>query len=385
MDHSFISPSSSFQWVECPGAPTLQQQFPEDEDTQAARDGRAAHWLAEQALTTHWESDEDYPTIPDAKQDDAGTSIDQSMRDAAAMYVNDIAYAVRNSPENYSLEVEWRLDAIRRINDTCFGTLDACMITASKLILWDFKYGYAEVSPVWNWQMLCYLAGVLEALDINGHQDQTLQVEFRIVQPRCFTGAGPIRSFAFTASDARARFNQLRSSAERALSGDPTVIPGSHCKNCSARHGCPGLRKETYFAADYVTEAIPERLSAEGLAFELALLNRCFKAMKSRKEAIETEAASRIGSGEFIPGYVTEAAVGNRKWKKSLEEVLGYGAMLGVNLLEDPAPVTPAEAARRLKPKGVTQEMLDSFVERPSLPPKLKPSKESHAPLIFNK
>lgn len=384
--HSSVPPSSASKWIVCHGSPRMEQLNPQ-EDTQDLRDGRAAHWLAEQCLMG-WREYADMggtlglPALPAADLDPMGTAITEEIRDSARMYVEDVIFAATQCQENWQLEVEWRLE-MPRIHPQCFGTLDTALITPTKIILWDFKHGHEEVSPVWNWQMLCYLAGILDALDIDGHMDQRLQVEFRIVQPRCYTSKGPIRSFSFTASDARAHFNQLNHAAHQALGEDPQCIPGPHCKHCSAAHACPAERKAAYFAVDYAGSAIPEALTAEGLAFELELFRFAEKVMAARKEAVVAEATARAERGEFIPGFVLEPNFGKRAWINASAPT-ALGAFFGTSLMEE-KPVSPYQAINKLKPLGCTEDIINQYATRKSLPPKLVSAKDSDAPRILSK
>ena len=43
-------PSGAGQWIVCHGAPKLEAIYPEDRDSEAAREGTAAHWARAEVL-----------------------------------------------------------------------------------------------------------------------------------------------------------------------------------------------------------------------------------------------------------------------------------------------------------------------------------------------
>lgn len=383
--HSILAPSGASSWRHCTGNPTLAMMYPEPE-SQDSRDGSAAHWVAAHVLNVgnaHPLATRGEGMV--GQYDPAGTLITPEIYESARVYIDDVFDHISRHYDDGVLYVEHAVRA-PRIHAECCGTLDAAwygrISGRQTLILWDYKHGHKWVDPIWNDQLLCYFEGMATELAIDGHQDQFLDVQFRIVQPRCYTTDGPVQTFAFTGSDARPQIVQLHAAAEAALSADATVTPGAHCKYCPARHVCPALRKETMFALDYIGKPIPDTLTPEGISFELALLRRMQNVFEARLEAIETEALGRVQRGEFLPGFGLDRRQGKRKFKADPATVIATGAMFGVDLSEKAKTVTPAEAERRFKAAGIPDTCMPE-VETPTLGPKLVSAADSQAVRVF--
>jgi hypothetical protein len=353
-------------------------QTPE-EDSPESRDGTAAHWVAAVMLRGQGAGN---GLI--GQRDPDGTLITKDILQSAEVFVNDVQSTLAKYGRRDALLIEHPVRAAR-IHQEVWGTLDAAWFDGSRLIVWDFKHGHAEVSPVWNEQLLCYLAGVLDYWKIDGLQDQQITVELRIVQPRCYSTSGPVRGFQFKASDARSRFNILSAAASAAWLEGAQTMPGPHCKYCPARATCPAQRNVAMFGADYAHFAIPEKLTADGLSFELQVLDWLLPQLKGRQDALVAEASVRIGGGEFIPGYVMQGGKGQRRFNMLDTELLEYGKALGVDLSQSDKPVTPSEAERRCKAAGHDPAvLLAGLIDTPSTAPKLKSAADSEAVRVFS-
>lgn len=383
MAHSILPPSGASVWAHCSGQPLMALMHPEP-SSQDSRDGDAAHWVAATVLQSFRDQHGSLKLGSDliGTQDPAGTLITQEIYDSAKVYVDDVLDHCNRHGGMDRLMVEHRV-MIPRVHAENWGTFDCGWYAPGRLIIWDFKHGHEWIDPIWNWQLTDYLAGLLDELGVNGLADQQLQVEFRIVQPRCFITDGPVQTFVFTASDARAPINKLRSQAEAAMSGDAELVAGAHCRHCAARHVCPTLRKETMFALDYVGKPVPDVLTAEGLSFELSLIRRLRKVMEAKEEALETEATIRALNGEFIPGFTLDRRLGKRKFRGAAESVIEYGKMFGVDLSRSRDVVTPSEAERLFGANGLDPKMLEAHLDRPVTGTKLVAAEDSQAIRVF--
>ena len=383
MSHSVIAPSFAPVWAQCPAAVMMALQHPEEE-SQDTRDGTAAHWVASTTLELLKAGEKvDAATFAGAKDPDE-TFITDEIVESAEVYVRDVYDTAVRHGGLLQLEIETSTRA-DRINPAVFGTGDARLYLpgSARFIQWDYKHGHKEVNPVWNEQLLCYTAGAFDEYKLDGLQDQKLQVEFRIAQPRCCTTTGPIQTFAFTASDARPHFNRLRTKADEALSETPTFNPGPQCKYCPARAHCSASRQAVLFGADYLGTPIVEDISMAGLSFELSLLRWMKPILESRLEALEVEALARIQQGEFLPGFAADRKLGHRKFVGVAKDVIDYGKVLGVDLSQSHKAVPPAEAERRLKDAGLPLDCLESLVDRPVTGVKLVPADQSQIVKVF--
>lgn len=397
MSHSFIAPSSADVWVHCAGSPLLSTLNPQ-EDTEAAKEGEASHWVVAHGLGVRKvEQGRSFRELPDNPADligieaPNGVIITEEMVECAEVMIDDVlentTKAAREaSLTNGYLHVEEDLE-IKHIHDQCHGTPDVWMFNGT-IRLWDYKFGHKDV-PADSWQNKCYIAGILDRLNINGD----VKVIMTIVQPRSFSEEGPIKRYECMASDLRADFNLLASQAEKAYLPDPGVVSGPWCRYCPARHACPAAREAATSAVEYAGSALPEILSNDALSFELALLDRGLKAIEYRYDAIKTFALTQIDAGQMIPGFGTTPSYGNRKFTVPNDELFTMGDILGVETRGVQKTITPAEFDRRLKTVNkqrkvdgldpIDTSVINGYVERPLAGMKLVPSEEVMAIKAF--
>lgn len=80
-DHAPLPPSSAARWVQCGRSPSLEAAFPQ-EDTDATREGTAAHWVLAEVLAGR---------RPEVGQlDPDGTPVDRDMILAAEEFAKHI-------------------------------------------------------------------------------------------------------------------------------------------------------------------------------------------------------------------------------------------------------------------------------------------------------
>lgn len=380
---ALLAPSSASTWVDCPGFAVMAAMIDEP-DTQVQLDGRAAHWVAEGYLTDY-QSGDSVLEVEEGLLDPDGHMIDRDMIQAAKMYVDEIASVVPDGRWS-ELRVECRVDTF--IHEECYGTPDAVWYDqmTSTLYIWDFKYGHGDVDAFENWQMLCYYDGTMNELML---QDMDLQVEFCVVQPRCYSPRGPVKTWSVPAVELRPYIDRLTSAAIAAMDPAAHTVSGNQCRHCEARFVCESNRQQALAGVSYLNTATPVELTDEAASRELATLRNAIKDLKYREEAIAAEVESRITSGKKIPGFVREAIKGNRKFNAATETLQMLGEGIGVSLIKDPEPVTPAEAERRLKKKGLPNEAiaatLDGLVDRPSSGSRVVMDNGTDARRIFSK
>lgn len=386
--HSILSPSSAAVWSQCAGAPHMSKQVvisPNSSDQSAAREGNASHWVVSTALISWLHGAQIRPEHLIGQHDPDGTVIDDEMVECATVMIDAVLDVAEGLEDRAQLHVEEHM-AIKSIHEECYGTPDAWLLLDGHIHLWDYKYGRKDI-PADSWQNITYVAGVLDQLEVNGLADQHTKVSMYIVQPRSFTPEGPVKKKTCMASDLRAQFNVLVSQAAKVFTPDPGVSSGPHCRYCDARYICPAARKAAYAAVDYLDEAMPEELTPEAVSFELALLERAMKAMEHRYEAVKAYAISMLGSGHIVPGYTTSPGYGNRKFNADSGELVMLGELIGIDMLDDPKPISPAEFDRRLKAVNkerkegglevIDATVINNYITRPSTGPKLVRSDDS--------
>ena len=393
--HAILPPSGAGVWAHCPGVIPMLEYFPE-KDTEESRDGTAAHWVAA-AILESWKAEGGrFPIQHSAylgQTDPDGTIITNEMLEGAEMYCEEIAAVLELSgfAEAWQyLHIEERVFATEWVHPDNWGTVDCWFYNpnAHRLHIWDFKFGFLDIPAFENSQLVDYYAGIAQGLGIDGVTDQTLQVVFQAVQPRCFTSNGPIKEWKCVGSDLRGYINRLRSAAAEARGPEPRTISGPQCRYCPARHGCKSARDAAMAGVDYIHRAMPDDPSNDAVSFELATLIDAQKAIEYRLDAMQEEAGGRISAGQSVPGFKMKVSQGKRKWAKDTDVIQNVGALTGVNLIKDPEPVTPFQAEKKLRDAGFDKDgiesTLSSLITRPSSGMKVVKDDGTEARRIFS-
>ena len=261
-----------------------------------------------------------------------------------------------------------------------WGTPDCWIIDRARrtIHIIDYKFGHRHVEVFENWQLINYAAGVFNAVELTGIEEQAFSVHLTIIQPRSYHSDGPIRTWSLSAVDLRGYFNQLKMAAEKATVPDAKCTTGSECQDCTARHACPALQAQGYWAIEKSTDAIPFDLPAGALGRELKLVQDAIERLKSRASGMEYEVLARIKQGAAIPGWMAQQGQGREKWAMPLPEVIALGQMMGVDISK-PGAVTPKQAIKA----GLPAELVKQYSETPFGEIKLVPDTVSASRRIF--
>lgn len=355
-DHSPLAPSSAYRWIMCNGSVQLEALYPDDEETEAAAEGTAAHWAGSEDLLGR----------PRCVGDVApnGVVLTDEMLEGAEMWIADVRSI--GAPDS-ELQVEQRV-YMPRIHEQAYGTPDTWLYMPSTgtVYVWDFKFGHGVVEHYENWQLLAYLCGILDLLGIDGRNDQHLWCELRVVQPRAYHREGRVRSWRVLASDLRGYFNRLHAAAHAAMLSTAKTQSGPHCLHCRAAATCPTLRKAVTHAIDWVGASSPEELDTTSAAHELELLEQASTLVKARLQARETDVENRIKRGQSVPGWCMEMTTGRHTWKDGeADTVLMLGDLLDMDLRKPAAPVTPKQALKIARDKGVDASVIYEYSHTP--------------------
>jgi len=185
--HYRFSPSAASRWLACPGSLTLPEV--EDEGSEYAREGTAAHDLAEQC----WLTGLDPSAFIDGEIE--GFPVTEEMAEAVQLYMDTVEMESRHE----SCEV-WTENKIAHSSMSGFGGTVDCMIwnpSSEVLTIVDFKYGAGVVVEVEkNPQLLCYALLALNTIATQTEGErQSIEVRLIVVQPRCHHEEGPVRSW----------------------------------------------------------------------------------------------------------------------------------------------------------------------------------------------
>lgn len=377
--HSRLSPSAAGRWVECPGSVPLSEQYPALLEHPSAPEGVAAHWVASSMLTTH------APIVGDIAPN--GIAVTEEMIDGALLYYNHV-FKIANPHGGVKVRFRWEEpEYMPSIHDEMWGTPDGAGVVdvlelTGELHIVDYKYGHAEVSPVENWQLLAYARGVLDRLQFDGAAEQHVRITLHIVQPRCYSASGPIRTWQTTAGDARAQWNKLRHAAHDALGPAPRFKTGDHCKYCPARRACPTLKRQTSAFMDESDWSVGVEIPADQVGLELFFVERSIAQLTARATGLREQVEANLRAGESIPGWCMEPGQSRTQWAAPLGEVHDLGDMMGVDLRRVDAP-TPKQAIKLFEKAGIDASVIEAYSETKSGGMKLVQASKSLASKVF--
>lgn len=387
MNQSPLLAHDANRWVECSGAPEMVAQFPEilDEDGKNSRlEGRAFHEVSQRILESFRDPNGELVSKPHiiGTLSSEHIVITDEIYDASLVYANDILATCRGSVTMKDLHIEEHIN-LDVIYPDHYGFIDAWVYdpTTLTLTVWEGKYGHRFVEVFENWQIVQYVAGILDELNATGYMDQNITVVMKVIQPRCFDVRGTIRHWTEKACNIRAQINTVIAAAHETKNPDAKCKTGSQCNTCGARYGCETLQRGSYVAMEYIHETGGVALTGNNLAFELRMLTRAEDLVKARRSGLEMQALSEVKSGNLLPGYSAQQGYGNKRWRKDtpIDEVIAMGDMMGVDLRK---PVTLDTPSQSLK-NGLDESVIAAYSETPKTKMKLVEDKSSKARQVF--
>ncbi len=343
-------PSSAAIWTKCALAPRLMAMAPPAEESDPAREGTCAAWVAEMVLTGHAEAchdmvDEQHPN---------GWVVDAAMAYHVQRYVDMLR------------ERGGQIDAERkvRLNDKIAGTPDSFAVFSNgHLFVDDLKYGF-EIVDVTTPQVAIYAGAILRQVERRGHR--IARVTLGIYQPRAYHPMGIHRQRTLWPEELMREVHEIETAAERAHSDAAMAIPGAHCRHCSGAAYCSAVSHEVYATFHRMFNGEQRQMTPAEMAAELEFLAVADRMFKVRRDSVHAEAEARMARGERIPGWMKESGYGRRKWKVSAATI---EALTGIDPVDRTKMITPAEMERR----KVAPELVNSLTETPRTKATLKP------------
>ena len=296
-DHAYLAPSAASRWMLCPGSVEAATHF-EDTSGYAAERGTLMHTYIEQRLqglaTLHLDSLDDE---------------EQGIVDVCV----DTAEALIGNGDNVSHGIENRVK-LPHVHPMLWGTADLFVwhIDEGHLTVLDFKTGRIPVSPVANWQLIAYAAGVIRT-----DYDSLKRITLAVCQPRAST---LMSSWTTTPEDFANRVDMMAEGAEMATAENAPRIPGARqCVYCPARFTCPErMADEAHKMGDLFAPV-------EWFTDDSAILNRA-KALRARIKEAERNAKEGHVPNIHAIGYELMAwTKAGREW---LDETYGNRARM---------------------------------------------------------
>jgi len=370
MAHAELPPSGSAAWVKCSLWPEMNKLYP-SVDTEKSEEGTAAHWLLTVGRTRESLSPYLNTEAPN------GVPITDAMIDGAVLFW-ETALRLGSADTNYV--VEQRLPPSDYFGLLVWGTPDLFFWTDGvNLYVVDYKFGHGFVDAVECWQLIVYVCLLLDWYQVNGTQEQHLNVHMTIVQPRNYHRDGPVRTWTVKASDLRAQRNLIAAAAGDYETGVRRARTGDHCEYCPGASRCPTLQQVGYRAVDVSEYATPFQLPAGAAGFELRTLTAARDRLNARINGLRDEVLAQCERGVFDAGFVIERGEGRETWTVPHSNIVNLEKMFNVKLFNDPKPLTPRQA----RDLGIHKDFIQPMTRRGQGEPTLVPFSQSRAAKIF--
>jgi hypothetical protein len=357
----------------------MQARYPEEGDSDEAREGNAVHWVGHQGLNAYkFGKGETSPYKYVGRTDPDGTVITSDMADGAAYYLSELMPIIERTDSRLRFQAEGRIQC-QTIHPHNWGTCDFWAppgLEPGALYLRDLKYGYKYVDCR-TWQLVNYAIGVAE--QIPGAQ----VFDLGVIQPRGWHRGGGHRSYRVSREQLMGPLREtIKASVEESLRDDARCISGPHCYECRALLRCDAAHAMFGEGFRFIGTNQPEEPTVDQLSGELRLVYAAEDLIKQRKAALETEVEQRIRRGEVFPLWQLGHGRGaHRKWYPAAIEKLKALEKLGGPKLFKEEPVSPAEAERR----GVPAKLMAEYAFQPPGKVKLLPTDPNAAKEAFEK
>ena len=350
-EHAILSASSSHRWMNCTPSARLEQEFQEYEST-AAKEGTAAHALAEHKLKRKLKMRSDRP-VSEFNDEDM-----ELYTDDYSDYVYEQYKKAQRYDENAQIFIEQRLDFSCYVPDG-FGTGDAVIISKGKIQIIDLKYGQGVlVNAENNSQMMLYALGALKKF---GKDYEIKKVKLVIFQPR----RENVSVWETTVTQLKKwAEKKLRPRAEMAFKGIGNYQPGSHCQFCKAAAKCRARAEENLKLAQEEFKKPPLLTDAE-----IETILGKIQSLKKWADEIWEFALEQALKGKQWNGFKVVQGKSVRKYSDE-QKVVDACNKAGYKDIYVKKLITLTEM-EKLMGKKVFNEVLGSLIEKPAGKPTL--------------
>ena len=353
-DHAVLSASSSGRWLSCTPSARLELEF-DNVESEAAREGTAAHALAEHKLKKALKM---RSRRPNSEYDSDEM---EECTDGYVAYVMELVAEARQKCSDPIVLIEQRLDFSDWVPDG-FGTGDCVLVADGTLHIVDLKYGMGVlVDAEENPQMKLYALGALRLFDA---LYDIREVSLTIYQPR----RENISNWTTTVEELKTWAEDvLRERARLAFNGEGEYVPGSWCTFCRAAIKCRARAEEKLKLAQKEFR-LPPLLSDDEIEAILEILPDL---TKWANEISDYALDAAVNHGRQWKGFKVVEGRSVRKYKDE-EAVAEAAREAGFNDIyrQSLIPMTEME---RLMGKSRFEEVLGNLIYKPAGKPTLVP------------
>ena len=355
--HSPLSPSSAFRWIKCTPSAKLNAALP-DSTSEYALQGTAAHTLCEYKLQKLLGKDAKDPT-------ENLTYFDAEMADCTDSYQQYVSEQIEKAKQFCKgpiVLVEQKLDFSKWVPQG-FGTGDCVIVADNVLTVIDFKYGAGIlVEAEQNPQMMCYALGALALFDSIYDIENVVMTIF---QPR----RDNISTYELSKKELLQWADEILSpAAQLAAKGEGEFKAGKHCRFCKVKATCRKRAEYNLELARYDFE-MPANLEDTEIEVILSKADELAAWCSDIKEYAFQQALNgkqwngwKLVEGRSVRKYINEDAVAetvkNAGYDPYEHKVLGITAMT------------------RMLGKAKFENLLSSFIEKPTGKPALVPKSD---------
>lgn len=392
--HARLSPSSAARWRRCKASVAACEDLA-DESGFPAAEGTVFHHFMDLCLEFGFEPDVFIGSallVDYRETQDDGRVIDGQWRIEFDGEMADHARAGLDFLESWQDDdtlvfYETRVDISPWLGADQFGTADVIMIDVKsrRMLVFDWKYGYEPVSPVFNDQAICYGLGSWHTIAEKYFEGDAseITVEICIEQPRAPGGGGIWQT---TMKRLLKEGKTLKDDADETHNPEAEFVAGhTQCKYCprgKSKEGCGALDQfvAEMLELDYDSVMVdheielPENLSPE--ARSTVIINR--KLIETWIDRLLSSAISDYKND--LPTPDLKMVAGRRSARKVRPDQEKRYEKVLKNLLDDDAfakkLLTPAAAEKKLG-KKVFDPLFSRFVLQDEGKPTLVPEKDS--------
>ncbi len=388
-DHSEVSPSAASRWLLCPGSILLKRvlKIP-NTSSEAAAEGTAAHWLAEEVLTKYprGERPEELATyegevIRVSNTNEAGKThtydfeVDKLMIEHVEDYIaicEELGFGAEYEKIEQKVDLTTYLDIDGK---GAHGYVDYLAIVDKKLIVLDFKYGKSvAVVAEDNAQCMLYALGALEDLSLYFEIEE---VVLAVHQPR--NGGLTTATVTPEQLDLWAMAYVEPAIAEIKEGSDRMVCdPNKQCLFCPGKNDCK-LLAHTILDGAFKKIPMDEEITPDNLELkDLKVLTEAEKValflMKGKITTWTEKLAEHMKElaldGNTPEGLKLVAGRGSRSWTDvaKAEKALGRQGY-GVDVRREPAELkSPAKMEKIIgKKHRIIKNYVQSHPGKPTL------------------